>query len=538
MKNPFTPAPTNDSVTYERNEPILQRLGDRWILCGLLTAQLLVCAPGLFLTPLWLDESYSALIARRSILEIHQSMVFDAGPPLYYDLLHGWWFLFGESETALRSMSLLFALVSTALYYHLCRMVCNRTFAFLAAAFWIFTPLTVHYAVETRNYTLFAALSLGYVYCLLQYGIHHNRWALIVSIPISIALVYTHNIAWFLLLAGAITALFVYPNWRLRLKWFTVSLLTLLFYIPWIPTLLKQLDNTEKTIAWVEKLWSPTALWAVFNVFQPGGNIPIYMDLLTFPSALQLMNHILFGSLLLFAIYQAMRYYDRRMIFIIVLFSLGILGPYFYSLFWKPIYLPGRTDFHLYPFWLLVIAYGVMRIPGKELRIACGAVIVLQMLFLSGFSWSRTDSLNERPVIEYFNRYGKTGEVIVCTGLTRPPLAYYLKERGFIFISYPRDMADHLAHCNEEWYVNNTDLTNEAEAVLKHVLDSTGAGGRFWVVGSDRRINRPLFDLLESKRTLNHARIQTPKMGLRKLNEPLFIDRYEIISIQSNEPPE
>jgi hypothetical protein len=55
---------------------------------------------------LWLDEAYSALMARKSFAEIRAALAIDAGPPLYYDLLHLWRGLFGESETALRSHSI------------------------------------------------------------------------------------------------------------------------------------------------------------------------------------------------------------------------------------------------------------------------------------------------------------------------------------------------------------------------------------------------------------------------------------------------
>ena len=71
-------------------------------LCQLLLVQILISIPLLLLSStLWLDEAYSALMARNSFVEILSAMRFDAGPPLYYLLLHSWRMVFGESEIAL-----------------------------------------------------------------------------------------------------------------------------------------------------------------------------------------------------------------------------------------------------------------------------------------------------------------------------------------------------------------------------------------------------------------------------------------------------
>jgi hypothetical protein len=53
-------------------------------LWGILVAQIGLCLPGLFSRSLWLDEAYSAVLARKSFTEIRSSLLRDSGPPLYY----------------------------------------------------------------------------------------------------------------------------------------------------------------------------------------------------------------------------------------------------------------------------------------------------------------------------------------------------------------------------------------------------------------------------------------------------------------------
>jgi len=64
---------------------------------------------------LWRDEAFSILLSERSPLWFI-TKVFD--PPLYYILLHYWMKIFGESEIATRSLSILgFALATVVVIY-------------------------------------------------------------------------------------------------------------------------------------------------------------------------------------------------------------------------------------------------------------------------------------------------------------------------------------------------------------------------------------------------------------------------------------
>jgi len=61
-----------------------------------------------FAQSLWRDEAFSYFLAKKNILEIIFLSAKDYNPPLYYILLHFWMKIFGSSEIALRSLSLVF----------------------------------------------------------------------------------------------------------------------------------------------------------------------------------------------------------------------------------------------------------------------------------------------------------------------------------------------------------------------------------------------------------------------------------------------
>src|SRR5262249_31401553 len=64
---------------------------------------------------LWLDELYTFAASdpgQSLALLLRTQMSLDTNPPLYYAAAHGWTLLFGASEIAYRSLSLLFAVLT------------------------------------------------------------------------------------------------------------------------------------------------------------------------------------------------------------------------------------------------------------------------------------------------------------------------------------------------------------------------------------------------------------------------------------------
>jgi hypothetical protein len=58
---------------------------------------------------IWVDEANGILMARSGLRGLLEHLKLDSSPPLYYLLLGAWMRLFGDSEAAVRSLSVVAA---------------------------------------------------------------------------------------------------------------------------------------------------------------------------------------------------------------------------------------------------------------------------------------------------------------------------------------------------------------------------------------------------------------------------------------------
>ena len=520
---------------------------ERWLL-AILAGQVLLNVGFLGRRVLWLDEAYSALTARLPLNHVASALRFDAGPPLYYWMLHGWCWVLGESEVSLRGFSLLFALVASVFVYWLASVAWDRRAAVFSTFVFAFSLPVTAYSHEARNYTLFAALCCAYAIGLMLFLFREQwKWLALASLALT-GMVYTHNVGWFVALAGGAVSLFFIRDRKRKMQagslhhnGLAVSLffiwdrkqffqliggmaLAVLLYLPWVPVLMEQMGNTELTIGWVANAWTTKAILHSVIAFMPGGSSPVYVGLPAWPSQAQAVNAALWLLPIAWVLTTCFKEKRKETVFVLGLAVLGLLGPYLYSFILTPVYLAGRTDFCVFPFWCLLTGLGIARLPRAKLRWGIMLIFLTQAVYLNGVFLIRDDPRSERDIVTYLSTRGRSGDVVLCTGLTRPSLEYYLKPEGFQFASFPRDMERHLAHFNEGWYIKNVDLKLEAKAALSEALERCSTNGQLWIAGSERPINRSLFDVIHDETgTLMSNRIQTPRMGLRKLNEPVFL---------------
>jgi 4-amino-4-deoxy-L-arabinose transferase-like glycosyltransferase len=201
---------------------------------------------------LWYDEGFSVYLAQMDPAQIVARTAADIQPPLYYLLLHGWIRLWGGGEAAVRSLSLLFGLLSVPLIYGLAWQLFRRQAAGLAAAFLLaVSPVHLWYSQETRMYTLLVFLSLLSGVCLLravQAQTAGRSWAWWAAFALSgVAALYTHYYAAFVLVSQAFYALWVAAQRRFHPRYATggglaAGLAILLAYLPWLPHLLTRYD--------------------------------------------------------------------------------------------------------------------------------------------------------------------------------------------------------------------------------------------------------------------------------------------------------
>lgn len=106
---------------------------------------------------LWIDEIFSLRDADQSLWAVYRT---NQLRPLYY-LLLSVWMKFGSGEAWLRSLSVIFALLSVFLIYRVGRRLAGEAEGLVAAAMLTASPLFVNHTQEVRMYVLSLCLGLA-----------------------------------------------------------------------------------------------------------------------------------------------------------------------------------------------------------------------------------------------------------------------------------------------------------------------------------------------------------------------------------------
>ena len=96
---------------------------------------------------IWVDEGFSIRMANLdlSVMLEHVSK-HDAHPPLYYSILHYWVNLFGDSEFAVRFLSVTFGFLGIFMIYKTGRLLLDKNVGILSALLLALSVFHIHYS--------------------------------------------------------------------------------------------------------------------------------------------------------------------------------------------------------------------------------------------------------------------------------------------------------------------------------------------------------------------------------------------------------
>lgn len=209
--------------------------------------------------PLGASEAYSAWAASKpgigAILAI--PVLHDPGKQiLYYVLLHYFAQLFGYSEIALRSLSLIFALGDLVLIYVLARDLFDAETGVAALAIWVFNPLAMIFAYRARGYSMFIFVGLAQMMALWRLRAAPSAARTVVCGVLGAALLFTHMSGVLILGAeGAMLARDFVRGRRAPQTWIAMGVAALLFapYLPIAMTQSRQLVSGH----WLDWIGTP-----------------------------------------------------------------------------------------------------------------------------------------------------------------------------------------------------------------------------------------------------------------------------------------
>ncbi len=184
------------------------------------------------------SEAYSAWAAAMPspLAILHIPVPLDPGKQVfYYILLHYFTDIFGLSETSLRMLSAIFAIVTLAMLFTLARSMFNDSVAASACVLWAFNPVIMILARRARMYPMFAAVAL--IHFMLLWELRRRpTWPRTIACGLAGALaIYTHLAGLFLI--GSEVAMLTRDFFRGRRDpMASIALtITLVLFVPYFP---------------------------------------------------------------------------------------------------------------------------------------------------------------------------------------------------------------------------------------------------------------------------------------------------------------
>lgn len=293
-----------------------------------------------FVQSFWRDEAFSYLVAKNNILEIVKMTLEDFSPPLYYFILHFWINIFGKSEIALRSLSLIFYWATIYIVFLFLTEVFrfNLKKSLLYLFFFIFNPLLIYYAFETRMYSLLAFLATLSFYSLYR----KNSKVYLIS---TILALYTH---YFMLVV--LFFQFIFFRYKQKQAFFS--------FIPWILLMISKASLSNQSF-WISNFklgYLFTFIGNIFTGYESGSSYyaNFYEDRLKITS-------LILWLIILFGYIKTKKNQSNIFRFLLVW---GTIIPLFVALlsFVKPIFLPRYLIYSTVGL-LLLIAYSLDKMP-------------------------------------------------------------------------------------------------------------------------------------------------------------------------------
>lgn len=394
---------------------------------------LLLRLPTLASRSLWLDETYSAWF---SALTLHQLWTdvprYETHPPMYYSMLVGWRQLFGASEAALRSLSVLAGVLTIVVVAGAGRVL--RTLpgrdatALVAALFLAVNTGSIAYAQQARPYaleTLAATLAILAAWRLLERLLAgRTAWrdvrgpagALALSTGATLWMHDTGAVVALGIWAGLALALLAYtrgPRGRQALVLGAAGLGAIAVFAPFLPLLALQASHVAATAFWVHA--EPRDLAAAWYLVTGGSDSTLAC----------------FGALMLAGLVAAWRRCRPQALFVAVVLSLPLASVLAFSFLVKPIFIDRLFEWMTPPAMIVAAIGALAALRWRVWRVAAVAVTVAVSLKATYWfhAWQREDW---RGIVQVIERQARPGDlVVVVPNELSVPLAYYARDPAF-----------------------------------------------------------------------------------------------------------
>ena len=432
---------------------------------------------------LWFDEIIYVELERQDLGSILNALTVDFAdhhPPAYHFAGHVWMRLIGETDFAVRSLSVFLGILPLPLVYQIGRRLAGVRLGRVAALLLAVSPLAILFTRIARYYALTTALGLlsTLLFLRLCHRPQRRRW--VAYVLASALLAYTDYLAISLLIGQGLLALLTSRRVKGFLRrWFTSQLAIALLFLPWFPSFIKQATSASQwtpadlafsPIGYVLKLVYPLYAFSVGATLFPWEPVAIAGGIVLFVLAVlglifMARNGGPWGSHL------------RLMVALIgVPFTLIFLTVTFVTPLVPFIAIPDHMVF-VVPFFCLLFAAGWLHLRRRSLQLGMGLIVLAT--YAGSFNNYLAGSNFHNPV--YAVPIGQAVDWVIAH--TQPgDIITGKRDTGF---AYHYDKRSHTAPYHE--------IGSEVYSLVDHLQPS-----RVWVVsfGRDRTLagdDTPMF---------------------------------------------
>ena len=222
-------------------------------------------------TDLGFDEGFSLYMALQSVPDLVRRLCQGDNPPLWEFLLHYWIRVFGISEVAIRSLSLIFSTLTIIPIYLLGEKHIHRFTGLAASLFYCFSTFSIYLAHECRVYSLIAFCTACSVLLFISIVKVPKPFKFILLTLANLMLMYGHYLSVWIVVMEFTIALGIKPIRKKIWKPYLLHAAALiLLFTPMFPVLFKRFLESGINGTWIEKTTSPEALydflWRMCNV--------------------------------------------------------------------------------------------------------------------------------------------------------------------------------------------------------------------------------------------------------------------------------
>lgn len=290
------------------------------------------------------DEAWSITFAGlswRKLINVMWQRELNMGP--YYILLKIWIAIFGDSELAVRSLSVVFSVFAVAMTFAIGKKLFDAKTGLVAASLLAVNAFLIEYAQEARSYTLLIFMANTSVYFFINMIQDQNVKNHVLYVFSSVLLVYSHFFGLFILIVQAISLIF-FAGEKVNYRRLLLCALSIALLIIPIGYFILFKDNGQ--IGWIQKPSFKDLYSFMFSLTGDGGSGML----------LSLYVLMFFISLIMLARKNPesrMTGSFGRHAFLLVWLLLPVIAAYSFS-FYKPIFISKYLISSLTPLVLLV----------------------------------------------------------------------------------------------------------------------------------------------------------------------------------------